>query len=375
MIYLDNAATTSPKPQNVKNSVSFALQNYCANPGRSGHTLSENCAEMIYNTRSKVADFFGVSTPEKVVFTQNCTQSLNILINGLFKAGDHIIISCYEHNAVSRPTFAFSKKGGSFDVAYVYDDDEQTVKSFKSKIKRNTKAIICTHASNVFGKKLPIERLGKLCREYGLLMIVDAAQTAGVVDINCEKMNIDYLCIAPHKGLYAPMGVGILVTDNKPEPFVLGGTGSVSVDLNQPDFTPDKYESGTVNVPAIAGISAGIDFVKKSKVLYDHELRLVTAVYDELKNNEKIRFYHHRPDRSYVPVISFNISDVSSEKVAARLNDFGIAVRAGLHCAPMAHYYMGTQKQGTVRVCPSVFTMDSDIEKFISVTNKIAKEF
>lgn len=376
MIYLDNAATTSPKPKSVIQAVDNALTEYCANPGRSGHAMSAHVAEMIYNTRKKTADFFGASDPQNIVFTLNCTMALNTVIQGLFKCGDHVIISSLEHNAVFRPVWYMRKYCGvCFDIADVSFDDMQTLKNFKKLLKPNTKAIICTYASNVFGIRLPIKALGRLCKEYGLILIVDAAQAAGVVDINCKRDNIDYLCIAPHKGLYAPMGTGILITDEKPNPLVFGGTGTLSMQPQQPPEPPERFESGTVNVAGIAGIYAGIDFVEKRRFdIYFHEMFLIRKLYKTLKQNPNVILYTPEPDiRDYVPVLSFNIKDKSSEEVASVLSERGFATRAGLHCAPLAHECMGTIDMGTVRVCPSVFTTESDIDKFSDTVNEIFK--
>lgn len=376
MIYFDNAATSNPKPANVINAVNNAIRKYSSNPGRSGHDLSTRCSEMIYKTRVKVANFFNAESPENVIFTQNCTAALNIVINGLFKKGDHIIISSLEHNSVTRTVNAIAQKGVMFSVAKVDFNADKTLYNFIAKIKPNTKAIICTHASNVFGIKLPIEKIGKVCKAKGIIFIVDAAQTAGVVNIDCKGMNINYLCVAPHKGLYAPMGTGILISDNKPNALIFGGTGSNSFLQYQPDDIPDKFESGTINVPGIAGISAGIDFVKAYKDdIYKHEMNIIKYIYNRLENNIKIKLYTPQPDENFVPVLSFNILDVNSEKIAVKLNERGFAVRAGLHCAPYAHKHFKTEKQGTVRISPSYFTTIYDAKKLVNAINTVAEKF
>ena len=374
MIYLDNAATTNPKPRCVCLAAATALQKYSANPGRSGHEASQRCAEMVYQTRVKIAEYFHVPDAENVVFTPNCTTALNIVINGLFDPGDHLLISSLEHNAVLRPVYALTKRGVSFDIVDISEDPQQTLQRFRAKINARTKAIVCTHASNVFGVLLPIAQIGALCREKGLLLIVDAAQTAGTVPIDYTQMQIDYLCIAPHKGLYAPMGTGILITDARPAPFIYGGTGSASHLRTQPDFLPDKFESGTLNVPGIAGISAGIDFVQTHPGLYQSEMRQMKMLYDRLANTPKVKLYTRRPQTDCsVPVLSFNIGELHSEEVAAKLNCRRIAVRAGLHCAAAAHRYMGTEKQGTVRVAPSIFTKDQELLYVADCIHRIAK--
>lgn len=375
MIYLDNAATSGKKPSSVINAVGNALNKYSANAGRSGHKMSQSAALAIYTAREKFCDFFGVSGVENVAFTLNCTHSLNCVIKGVLRKGDHCIISDLEHNAVLRP---INKTGISYDIAEVsLTDDEQTVKNFEKLIRPNTKMIICTGGSNVIGKLLPIEKIGMLCRRYNLLFAVDAAQTAGVVPIDIEKMNIDYLAIAPHKGLYAPMGVGVLIAE-KPlfNTLIEGGTGVDSVNINQPDIMPEKLESGTMPLPAIIGASAGIDFVKRIGVekIHNKEIKLIRRLYKQLESIEAVKLYTQIPTTaSYAPVLSFNLDGLTSVETARQLNKFGIAVRAGLHCAPLAHKKLGTIDIGTVRVAPSLFNNEAEIDFLIKSIKNIKK--
>ncbi len=375
MIYFDNAATTGKKPDTVITAVSNTLKNLSANPGRSGHKLSNMAAMEVYTAREKVSDFFGASGAQNVVFTANCTHSINFVIKGVLKKGEHIIISDLEHNAVVRPLVTSDI---DFSVANVsLTDDEVTVNNFEKLIKNNTKMIFCTGASNVIGKRLPIEKIGKMCKRRGLLFGVDAAQTAGVVPIDMKKMNIDFLCIAPHKGLYAPMGLGILIAE-KPIPFTLiqGGTGTESINLIQPDSLPERFESGTVNLPAIAGLSRGIDFVSKKgtdKIL-SHEFSVVSYIYDALLKNGNFKVYADDfSQNSYVPVLSFNYEGMTSGEVASYLDKKGIAVRAGLHCAPFAHRKIGTAENGTVRIAPSVYNSVNDATLLIRVLKSMKK--
>ncbi len=371
MIYFDNAATTGVKPKGVINAVNFALKNLSANPGRSGHKNSALASEAVYKAREGLSDFFGSDGPETVVFTQNCTHSVNCVLKGLLKKGDHCIISSLEHNAVIRPLV---KTGVSYSVAEVsLSDDKDTLQSFKDKIKPNTKLIFCTGASNVLGKILPIGEIGAICKERGIYFGVDAAQTAGVLPINMQKQSIDFLCIAPHKGLYAPMGVGVLIA-RKPlhNTLIEGGTGTNSRELIQPSFLPERLESGTVNVPAIYGITGGIDFIKQKGAdrLYTGELKLIQRLYNALKGNEKIILYTPYPEKGqYVPLLSFNVRDLPSQKAASVLSDNGIAVRGGLHCAPFSHRQIGTLEQGTIRVATAVFNNTEEIDKFIKIVN------
>jgi len=367
VIYLDNAATTGKKPLNVIRAVNNALLNHSANPGRSGHKAAEMAAEQMYNVRKKVADFFGADGVEQVVFTSGCTHSINCVLKGVLHKGDRILISNLEHNAVMRPLV---KMGISYDVSEVsYVSDDITVENFSRNIKPDTKIIFCTAGSNVTGKALPIKEIGMLCKQRGILFGVDAAQTAGVIPIDMKKMNIDFLCIAPHKGLYAPMGVGLLIARKPIEKTIIeGGTGTGSAELEQGNQMPEDFESGTVNLSGIIGIGAGIDFIKSRGIesIYRHEMRFITKVYTGLKENKNIIIYTSKPEiYKYVPVLSFNVKGKKSYETARFLDGKGIAVRAGLHCAPMAHISLNTLETGTVRVCPSVFNTVNEAEYFI----------
>ncbi|HEX3038809.1 MAG TPA: aminotransferase class V-fold PLP-dependent enzyme [Caproiciproducens sp.] len=377
MIYLDNAATTYPKPMAVQNAVSSALKNYGANPGRAGHNMSMAAAEEIYRTRKAAADFFKAPGEECVAFTLNCTHALNYVLKGLLKPGDHVVTSCLEHNAVMRPLKALSEQGITYSQARVYPgDNDATVDSFRKELKENTALIICTHVSNVFGIRLPIERIAALGHEYEIPIAVDCAQSAGVLPIDMEKYGFDYLCIASHKGLYAPMGTGMLITPNGSDlkTVIEGGTGTVSASLDQPQTMPDRMESGTQNMPGIAGIRAGIEFVQSKTInkIYQHEMSLIQYLYKSLSGMKHIKLYTPEPAEPYfAPVLAFNVSDKPSETVAQKLNEYGFAVRAGLHCAPAAHEFMGTLNQGAVRVCPSVFSNMNEIRSFSFTLSKI----
>lgn len=368
MIYFDNSATTGRKPKNVIMAVNNAMQNFSANPGRSGHSLSIKCADEVYNARSKIAQFFGADGPENVVFTLNCTHSINIVLKGILRKGDHVVVSNLEHNAVMRPLV---KTGVNFDVATVHREGEKTVEEFKKKIKVNTKLVLVTGASNVTGKTLPIEEIGNVCRKRGVFFCVDAAQIAGVKPIDMKKMNIDYLCIAPHKGLYAPMGIGVLICRKPIENTIIeGGTGTSSIDYLQPKILPEALESGTVNLAGIMGTSAGIDFINKMgmKTIENHEFALYKRLYSALVKNENITVYADNPDiDSYVPVMSFNFKGVESSKAVNVLSDAGVALRGGLHCAPSAHKSIGTIPSGTVRASFSAFNTIGEVDSLISL--------
>ncbi len=363
MIYLDNAATTGKKPPGVIKAVNNALLTLSANPGRGGHRPSLAASAAVYSAREKAAKLFGASGPENVVFTYNCTHSINTVIKGILKPGDHVVTSSLEHNAVMRPLY---KTGAEPDIAEVsLTDDNITLNEFEKKIKPSTRLVICTGASNVLGRTLPVAQIGALCRSRGIPFAVDAAQTAGVMAIDMKKMNIDYLCIAPHKGLYAPMGIGVLICEKYIENTLTeGGTGTNSAEMTQPDSLPERLESGTVAVPAIAGMSAGIDYVRSigTDKIYRHELNLISELYKRLSSLKNVILYTENPARGgFAPVLSFNVKGVPSGEIAAYLSEKGIAVRGGLHCAPSAHRQIGTLEVGTVRASVSAFNTLSDI--------------
>lgn len=372
MIYFDNAATTGHKPQSVVNAVNFALKGLSANPGRSGHTVSQNAAQTVYNTRQRVSDFFGSSGAETVIFTLNCTQSINFVLKGVLSKNDHIVVSDLEHNAVMRPIIAM---GINYTQAAVsLDDDEQTLQNFKAAVKPNTKMIFCTAASNVLGKILPLKEIGLFCKEKGILFGVDAAQGAGVMKIDMLDMNIDYLCIAAHKGLYCPMGLGILIARSLIKKTIIeGGTGTDSLKFIQPDVLPEMLESGTINLPAVASVNAGIDFVKsRTRCIIDYENSLVKQLYNGLQNGNVI-FYTNPLNNGYAPVFSFNLYGATSDEVSEYLNKNGFALRSGLHCAPTAHKKIGTLKYGTVRFSPSVFNNANEVDQLIKTIKKFRK--
>ncbi len=366
MIYLDNAATTWPKPMVVTRAVGDAMARYGGNPGRSGHHMSMQTAEMIYRCREKAAAFFGLSDPQGVVFTANCTTALNIVIKGIVGESGRVLISDMEHNAVWRTVNSLSG-GPRYDVARWSSDDDEIIDNFRRAITKDTRLIVCTHASNVFGCVFPIARLAQLAHEHGIALCVDAAQTAGVLPINMQRDGIDYLCVAPHKGLYAPMGTGMLLcgTSVLPSPLVCGGTGSQSILPQMPYELPERFESGTVNTAGICGIAAGLGFVEMRgrEAIYRHEMQLLQYAYDKLLECEGVMLYADRPMMGrFAPVTSLNIEGVPSENVAEWLDAAGVAVRAGLHCAPLAHRRFGTLSNGTVRIAPSAFTKVEEMQ-------------
>ncbi len=377
MIYFDNAATLGIRPPSVINAVNTALRQYSVNPGRGGYDKNKKCSEIIYSCRSEISDFFTAEQPMNVVFTPSCTHSINYVLKGVLNSGDRVIVSSLEHNAVIRPLYELQQKGVIVDVAEViFGDDEATLRTIKNLIKKETKLIFIMHASNVLGTVLPIEKIGEICRENGILFGVDAAQTAGYLDINMKKCRIDFLCIAPHKGLYSPPGIGVLIANKPIETTVIeGGTGTASLLARQPDDMPERFESGTLNVPAIFGVKSGVKYIteKGRENLYNKSFELLEDCYSALKKIRGVKLYTEYPKKyKFVATISFNVADYSSEQVAEFLAEKGIAVRGGLHCAPMAHRHIGTVDRGTVRASFSPYNTKQELEFFLKAVSDIS---
>lgn len=375
MIYLDNGATSFPKPLSVRQNVDISLKKFSANPGRSGHSLSLRAAKEIFECRKRLKELFNVNSEEEIIFTENCTMALNTVIFGLLSEGDHVLISSMEHNSVTRPLESLKDKGvtySTFDYSY---DDNETVDNVRNLIKPETKLVICTHASNVFGFRFPIERICALCHAYGILFCVDSAQSAGVFDIDVGTNQYDFVCMSGHKSLYGPMGTGVLILNNRNlKPLLYGGTGTESVKKSQPEGLPEKFESGTQNMNGISGLKAGVDFVKNRgiKNIYNHEYKLAKRLFNGLANNRKVIAYNKSFDYGKVaPVVSFNIDGVYSEDFVAKLNKYGIMTRGGLHCSPLAHTTMNTIENGTVRVVPGAFNTINDINYLLNVIRKL----
>ena len=378
MIYLDNSATTYPKPPSVIRAVQNAVQTYGFNPGRGGYRRSLSTSQKVYEARETVRDFFNVPSVESVIFTPSCTQALNTVIKGVLKKGDHVIISSLEHNAVARPVHRLQEKGLiTYSIAQAeIEDPDRTVDNFRQLINARTKMIVCTHASNVFGYRLPVERLCALAHSNGLLFCLDAAQSAGLLPIDMQNDGYDFVCCAGHKYLYGPMGIGLLLigNDNDVDSLIEGGTGSVSDELSMPPFYPDKLEAGTMNIAGIIGLQAGISFVKQKGIdkIFEKESRLIQLLSEELRSFSHIRQYHEDTASFYhTPVLSFTVDDTDSETVVKYLSEqYDIAVRGGLHCAPLAHRMMDTVETGTVRISPSVFTNQTDIRILLNSLRK-----
>lgn len=377
MIYLDNAATTYPKPACVIEAVQTALRRFGANPGRGGHAMSLITAEQVYRCRESAAALLGAPDPGRVIFTAGCTASLNTVIRGLLGEDGRAVVSDLEHNAVMRPLYLLGERA---DTAAVYPGDPaRTVEAFRRQIGPATRCLICTHASNVFGTVLPVRELAALAHGHGLPLVVDAAQTAGILPLHMERDGIDYLCAAGHKGLYGPMGTGLLILNEGRElpPLMAGGTGSDSRRYAMPADYPDRLESGTLNVPGICGLKAGIDWVRqRTASLHRQELAVLAALYDGLAAMPRVKLYTPRPGTGAAQgtVLAFTVTGMPCEEAAQRLSARQIAVRAGLHCAPAAHRHYGTLPDGAVRLSPGAFTQPAEVPVFLDALSRCLRE-
>lgn len=379
MIYLDNAATSFPKPLKVYDEVMRCMKNYCSNPGRASHDMAIESSLKVMETRELISKLFNIENIFNIVFTANATEALNIGIKGILNKGDHVISTVIEHNSVLRPLKTMSKLG--VEVTLIACDKAGFINplDIKDEIKHNTKAIIINHASNVLGSVQDINSIGKIAKKYGVIFMVDASQSAGVIDIDVKRDNIDLLAFPGHKGLLGPQGTGGLYIREglKIKTIKEGGTGSSSNSMNQPIELPDRLESGTLNTPGIAGLCEGIKFIRKIGVknIYKEEISLVEELLLELNKLEFIKIYGNRKleNNKNVAVVSFNIDGVDASVVGEELNEAGIAVRTGYHCAALIHKVIGTEYLGTVRISPGCFNTSSDIDVLVKNIIKIYK--
>ncbi len=365
MIYLDHGATSFPKPRSVQHAMVQAMQT-CANPGRGGHRPAMEAAKAVLACRKRAADFFDCE-PEQVVFTANCTQGLNMAIHSLLKAGSRVVISGFEHNAVTRPLHALQAK---ITVAgRRLFDWEDTLLQFEDALRKGQDLAVFTHCSNVFGYILPVKQMAELCQKYGVPFVIDGAQSAGILPISLKDLGAQFIAMPGHKGLLGPQGTGILLCADQLKPLIYGGTGSMSRLQTMPDFLPDVGEAGTVNVPGIAGLNAGIRLVQTLGVdnILHHEQCLAKRCAKDLKKLGYTVF----SGEHQIGTVSF-VSQCDCEELAEALGERGICVRAGLHCAPLAHESAGTLDTGTVRVCFGHSDGDLQRKKLLEILGKLA---
>lgn len=377
MIYFDNAATSFPKPSEVIKTVNSAFSLYGANPGRSGHNMSVSAANQVYLCRTALDRFFNGYGAEFVSFFPNCTYALNTAIKGIVKKGEHIIISSLEHNSVLRPVHKLKEENfADYSIFKVGKTQDETIENFKKAFNKNTKLCIVTAVSNVFGNILPLKALSEVAHKNGAYFFADGAQGAGVVEIDMRKQGIDCLCVPGHKGLLGPAGTGALLHKSLDFSTIIeGGTGSKSFDFSQPEDYPERLESGTLNVPCICGLRKGVEIVEKTGVnrIFAKEKQFSDEIFNGLKSIPDVILYQENyTEGDFAPLVSFNVGNLHSEQVSACLNEQGIAVRGGFHCAPLAHISNETQKQGAVRISPSVFNREKDIKILLNLVRKIA---
>ncbi len=378
MIYLDNAATTWPKPESVYKEILYCMEHLGANPGRSGHQMAMAAGDKIYECRETICTLFNIPNPLGVAFTSNATEALNLGIKGILKPGDHVITTGMEHNSVLRPLMQMESKGITVSIVNADAFGKVHAKDIMKKITRKTKMIITTHASNVFGTIYPIEEIGYIAYKNNIIYMVDAAQTAGVIPIDVQQMHIDILAFPGHKGLLGPQGTGgIYIREGiKVLPLKEGGTGSMSESQYQPKELPDRYESGTLNAPGIAGLNQGIKYIlqKGQRQILEHERTLVQHLLEGLKTIHKVKVYGTKDLYERVGVVSINIADKDCVEVCNILDEiYDIAVRGGLHCSYLAHQNLGTLERGTIRLSVGAFNTIAEIDMALTAIEDIAK--
>ena len=371
MIYLDSAATTLQKPASVSAAAAEAIGKM-ASPGRGGHPAAMLAADTAYRCRCAAAELFHVPDPSCVIFTFNATHGLNIAVRSLVRPGSRVLISGYEHNAVTRALASVPNVSLRAAASPLFDRPA-ALAAFEAKLDKDTDAVICTHVSNVFGAIMPIEEIADLCAKKHVPLIIDASQSAGVLPIDFQALGAAFIAMPGHKGLYGPQGTGLLLCgETAPTPVLYGGTGSDSIRQSMPPFLPDALEAGTHNMPGIAGLLEGLNFVRRmgTERIRRHENKMISLAVKELAGRSGIELFYSDDPESQTGVLSLRIRGVGCEEAGERLGAAGYAVRAGLHCAPLAHKTAGTIGTGTVRVSVSAFNTEAEMRKFTSFIKK-----
>lgn len=379
MIYLDNGATSYPKPPEVMETLTDVMMNYCANPGRAGHFMAARTAQEIFKARLSIARIFNIDDPGRMIFTKNCTEAINTALKGLLRPGDHVITSSMEHNSVIRPLHKLAKNDIETSIIKCDREGRISPEDIRKAIRTETKLIVITAASNVTGTKMPLEAIGKMAVRNGILFMVDAAQGAGHMDIDVKKQHIDLLAAPGHKGLLGPQGTGLLYI--RPglslRTVMEGGTGSRSKEREQPTDFPEGYEAGTVNSPGIIALGAAARVINKIgvDVIEEHERRLTEKLQSGLAAIPGVTVYGPEDTREKTAVVAMNLEGLDCEELAATLNDrYAIAVRAGFHCSGIAHETIGTADTGCVRFCPGIYTSENDIDEAIAAVREISND-
>ena len=380
-VYLDNAATSWPKPPAVAAAMSRFLEEVGANPGRSGHRLSIEAGRIVESAREAVAELFHAGDPLRVVFGANVTEALNLALCGLLRPGDHVITSSVEHNSMMRPLRQLGREGIELTVIACAADGTLDPAHIEAAIRPNTKLIALTQASNVMGTLLPVAQAGRMAREHGLLLLVDTAATAGAIAIDMSRDNIDLLAFTGHKSLLGPTGTGGLVIGERVDvtqmrPLKRGGTGSYSSEEEQPRFLPDAFESGTLNAVGLAGLEAGIRWIQARGIeaIHARHSTILAQLLDGLGAIAGVTLYGTRDPARQVDTIAFNIAGMSPSEAGFLFDDeFGIQTRIGLHCAPAAHKTIGTYPDGTIRFAPGIFMTDDDVRYALDAAAQLAR--
>ncbi len=371
MIYLDSAATTFQKPQTVRAAMLRTMQTM-SSPGRGGYRSARAAEEQLFRCRQLAADMFGVEAAERVIFTTSATHGLNIAVKSLVPHGGRVVVSGWEHNAVTRPLRALNAE--IVVAASPLFDPDACVRAFAKALRRSADAAVCTTASNVFGYILPVGDIAALCRKTGVPLIIDASQSAGILPLDFGALGAAFAAMPGHKGLYGPQGTGLLLCAAETQPLIEGGTGSESLRQEMPAFLPDRLEAGTHNMPGIAGLEAGLRFVrsKTPERILSRERALTRRAASGLRHVECVTAYAAEDENVQLGVLSFTVRGSEPEDVAESLSRRGIAVRAGYHCAPFAHRSAGTIGQGTVRLSVSAFNSEPEIDAFLRAMREIS---
>lgn len=378
MIYLDNAATTMKKPQCVIDAVVNAMT-HMGNAGRGANEASLDASRIIYDTREKISDLFNLKNPSRVAFTCNSTESLNIAIKGILTDKDHAITTALEHNSVLRPLYELESKGMELSIVNCDENGNINYDDFEKLIKENTKAIVCTHASNLVGNVLDMKKIGKIAKKHNLVFIVDASQSAGVFPIDMQDMNIDILCFTGHKGLLGPQGTGgLCVRENiNVRPLKVGGSGVNTFSKTQPEAMPTILEAGTLNGHAIAGLNAALDYLKEEGIenIQKREEELMFRFYNGIKDIKDIKVYGNFENKR-AAIVAFNIGEIDSSAFSDELSlYYNISTRPGAHCAPLMHKAMNTVDQGAVRFSFSHYNTEEEIDTAINAVKEIAASY
>lgn len=378
MIYLDNAATTMKKPQCVIDAV-VAAMSHMGNAGRGATSAALDASRVIYDTREKLSDLFNLQNPSRVAFTSNSTESLNTAIKGILSSGDHAITTSLEHNSVLRPLYDLQSKGMELSIVDCDENGNIDYNDFEKLIKENTKAIVCTHVSNLVGNVLDVKKIGSIAKKHNLIFIVDASQSAGVFEIDMQDMNIDILCFTGHKGLLGPQGTGgICVREGiDVRPLKVGGSGVNTFSKEQPVEMPTHLEAGTLNGHALAGLNAALDYLKEEGIdnIQKREEELMFRFYNGIKDIKDIKIFGNFENKR-AAIVTFNVGDIDSAAFSDELSfAYDISTRAGAHCAPLMHKAMNTVEQGAVRFSFSHYNTEEEIDTAIKAVKEIAASY